>query len=95
MSYTKGGWGRNIKPAAHYPVIFAGRNTHVARVISVGLTSEEIEANCDLIACAPDLLESLQAMCHLATHHALDDAEKRQILQSARAVIARATGVQS
>lgn len=60
--HTKGPWSRNIKPASHYPIIFAGRNTHVAQVISKGLTTDEIEANCDLIAAAPELLEAAKGM---------------------------------
>jgi hypothetical protein len=58
--HTKGPWHRNIKPATKYSVVFAGRNTHVARVIVDGLTPEEVEANINLIAAAPDLLEALQ-----------------------------------
>jgi hypothetical protein len=58
-NHTPGPWGRNIKPASHYPIIYAGRNTHVAQVISRGLTDAECEANCDLIAAAPDLLAAL------------------------------------
>lgn len=55
-NHTKGGWGRNIPPARKYAVVYAGRNTHVAVVCSQGLTDEEIEANCNLIADAPRLL---------------------------------------
>jgi len=58
-NYTKGGWSRNIKPASKYPVIFAGRNTHVAEVLTDGLSAEEIEGNCDLVSAAPDLFEAL------------------------------------
>lgn len=60
--HTQGGWNRNIKPASKYPVIFAGRNTHVAMVCTSGLSEEEIEANINLIAAAPDLLEALRGM---------------------------------
>ena len=31
-NHTKGPWHRNISPATKYTTIFAGRNTHVARV---------------------------------------------------------------
>jgi hypothetical protein len=58
---TQGRWSRNIAPASKYPVIFAGRNTHVAMVINKGLPAEEVEANCNLIAAAPDMLEALEA----------------------------------
>lgn len=53
--HTPGQWHRNIKPAWQYPIIFAGRNTHVARVLTTGLPEDEVEANCDLIADAPRL----------------------------------------
>jgi hypothetical protein len=60
--HTKGGWSRNIKPASKYPVIFAGRNTQVAVVSTAGLSAEEIEANCNLIAAADKLLEALKEL---------------------------------
>lgn len=67
-AHTAGPWHRDIKPAAKYPVVFAGRNTHIATVATRGgLTDAEIEANCDLIAAAPetaaerDRLEALNA----------------------------------
>jgi hypothetical protein len=60
--HTQGPWHRNIKPASKYPVIFAGRNTHVAILAIRGTTMQEaeIEANCDLIRAAPELLEALK-----------------------------------
>jgi len=60
MTHTPGPWHRNIKPARKYGVIFAGRNTHVARLAVEGLADDEIEANCDLITAAPDLLAALK-----------------------------------
>ena len=60
--HTPGPWSRNIKPAAKYNTIFAGRNTHICHLAIGGLTDEEIEANCDLIAAAPDLLEALRGI---------------------------------
>lgn len=59
--WTTGPWHRNIKPASHYTTVWAGRNTHVARIVTTGLTSEELEANLDLIASAPMLYEALEA----------------------------------
>ena len=59
MTHTPGPWHRNIKPARKYGVIFAGRNTHVARLAVEGLADDEIEANCDLITAAPDMLAAL------------------------------------
>lgn len=60
--HTQGRWGRNIKPASKYPIIFAGRNTHVAQVITSGISTEEAEANADLIAAAPELLTAAIAV---------------------------------
>ena len=62
MAHTPGPWHRNIKPARHYPCIFADHNTHVTRLAGDGLSDEEIEGNCNLIAAAPDLLAALQAI---------------------------------
>ncbi len=58
--HTQGPWCRNIKPASKYPVVFAGRNTHVATVSRAELSEEEIEANICLISASPELLEALK-----------------------------------
>lgn len=68
--YTPGPWHRNIAPAAKYPIIFAGRNTHVAQVKTQGLSEAEQEANADLIAAAPDLAEALRAIHTMLDKHA-------------------------
>lgn len=48
--HTPTPWHRNIPPAYKYPTIFAGRNTHVARVVCESDTTEaEQEANADFI----------------------------------------------
>ena len=82
--HTPGPWHRNIPPATKYTTIFSGRNTHIARLAVDGLSADEIEANCNLIANAPDLLAALQRL----THPAADDTD----LENALDVIARATG---
>jgi len=58
--HTPGPWSRNIKPAKKYNTIFAGRNIHICHLETTGLTDEEIEANCDLIRAAPELLAELE-----------------------------------
>ena len=58
--YTGGGWHRNIPPISKYPVIFAGRNTHIAVVETKGLPIEEAEANARLIAAAPQIAQALK-----------------------------------
>tara|TARA_R100001530_G_scaffold135198_1_gene111827 strand:+ start:1801 stop:2127 length:327 start_codon:yes stop_codon:yes gene_type:complete len=52
--HTPGPWKRNIKPATKYNTIYAGRNTHITHLAVSGLNPEEVEANCDLIAAAPE-----------------------------------------
>jgi len=60
--HTPGRWSRNIKPAKKYNTIHAGRNTHICYLAVTGLTEEEIEANCDLIVAAPEMLEALDSV---------------------------------
>lgn len=99
QKHTPGPWHRNIKPARKYAVIFAGRNTHVCVLDSIGKSDEEVEANCDLIAAAPELLKALKAL--YAIHIELDDAyaasgdisKASPELLAARAAIAKATQV--
>lgn len=100
-SFTPGPWHRNIKPASSYPIIFAGRNTHVAQVITRGLSIEEQEANTSLIASAPDLLEALReterelSFSTLGAFNNLSrikDSPAKAAIVAARAAIARATG---
>lgn len=92
--YTKGGWHRNVPPATKFPTIFAGRNTHVARVVvDGGLTPEEIEANCNLIAAAPRLLEALIALESAARTGEIDATAGTKALEQARKAIDTAFGV--
>lgn len=70
--YTPNGWNRNISPASKYPIIFAGRNTHVCQMITRGLSPEEIEANADLVAAAPALAEALIGLVRAADGKTLD-----------------------
>lgn len=56
--HTPGPWHRNIPPATKYNTVFAGRNTHIAHLNRIGLSPEEVEANCNLIAAAPEMLEA-------------------------------------
>ena len=67
--HTPGPWHRNIKPASKYPVIFAGRNMHVAVVDTHLETEDEIESNCNLIAAAPELLDALRTLYRAAFDH--------------------------
>lgn len=58
-SHTPGSWHRNIPPATKYNTVFAGRNTHVCHMTVTGLPPEQVEANCSLIAAAPEVLDLL------------------------------------
>ena len=63
--HTPGPWHRNIKPVSSYPVVFAGRNTHVATISTKGLADIEAEANCNLIAAAPIMSDTLKRAAHI------------------------------
>jgi hypothetical protein len=99
--HTQGPWHRNIKPASKYPVIFAGRNTHVAMLAIRGTTMQEaeIEANCDLIRAAPELLAALKRTLELLNEVSrLSDAslvdDNVSILHDAVKAIEKARGDQ-
>jgi hypothetical protein len=87
--HTPGPWYRNIPPATKYAVIFAGRNTHVTVLSVRGLPAEEVEANCDLIAAAPQLLAALKVaqdiLIDFLTSDNADsvDSEKLEQIQAA------------
>lgn len=67
--HTPGPWDRNIRANGKYPVIFAGRNTHVAVARGHGeLSGDEIEANIDLIAAAPELFEHCKKLAQWVEH---------------------------
>lgn len=87
--HTPGPWHRNIRANGKYPVVFAGRNTHVATAAQFPQNPEETEANIDLIAAAPELLAALQAL--LADKYLSDPINADRMAQ-ARAAIAKATG---
>ncbi len=90
-THTPGPWSRNIPPARKYCVVFAGRNTHVASICSASNQPDsEIEANCNLIAAAPDLLAASRAA--LAALHALRDAPQGGAEVMLRAALAKAEG---
>lgn len=90
--HTPGPWHRNIAPASRYPTVFAGRNTHIARVITDGLSPEEVEANIALIAEAPAMLEALRALVD-----AMPTPATRKLTAAwddARAILSRIDGTQ-
>lgn len=62
IKYTPTPWHRNIKPASKYNVVFAGRNTHVARMVCDSLTEDQVEANTDFLITAVNNHEKLLKM---------------------------------
>lgn len=66
--YTGGEWQRNIPPASKYPVIYAGRNTHVCVLSS--RPEGEMEGNADLIVAAPKVLRALRALVSRVEYYA-------------------------
>lgn len=88
--HTPGRWSRNIKPISKYPVIFAGRNTHIARVVTDAISLEEAEANAGLIVAAPDMHAFIQDL-RAWTKRPGTVAEYAALMDRADA-IAKATG---
>lgn len=100
-AHTPGPWHRNIRADGRYVTVFAGRNHHVAAAVQQKLAAET-EANIDLIAAAPELLESLKEVCDWINGclAADDDSmptpemlrETERIAEKALAVIRKAEG---
>ena len=83
--HTPGPWHRNIRANGHYPVVFAGRNTHVCTA-SQQTDPAETEANIDLLSAAPELL----AACRAALLR--DDVADSELGDLLRAAVAKAEG---
>ncbi len=94
--FTKGGWGRNIKPISKYPTIFAGRNTHIAVVKTDGrMPLEEAEANADLIVAGPKLFAALEKFLAIEFANLDEDEELAEAYTEGRKAINAALGKQS
>ena len=83
--HTAGPWHRNIKANGRYPIVFSGRNNHVATA-SQQANPAETEANIDLIAAAPDLLAACQAAL------LRDDIAADELGDMLRTAVNKATG---
>ena len=92
--HTPGPWHRNIKPAAKYPTIYSATHKHVARVVGDRLRGEEIEANCDLITAATELLAALVGLLDWGCEHTSprDTNSPHALLVDAAAAVAKARG---
>lgn len=82
---TPGPWHHNIAPATKYPAIWAGRNTHVARV-DTSLPADEVEANLRAIVEVPNMIEALRA---LYTDDDGDGYCSAEHMETIRAILAR------
>jgi hypothetical protein len=95
--HTKAPWRRNIRANGKYPVIFAGRNQHVATA-SRQADPAEVEANIDLIAAAPELLEAcaglLQIVQDCMPSCRYPDSEDYELITLASEAIAKAKGTE-
>ena len=99
QGHTVGPWHRNIRREGRYPVVFAGRNQHVATA-SQQDDPAETEANIDLISAAPELLEALNVIARASERSeklfggSMSEVTRvfENITRVARAAIARATG---
>lgn len=92
--HTPGPWHRNIKPATKYNTVWAGRNTHVLRVVVDGLPPEQVEGNICLAAASPRLFDVCRAIEHAlnAGHSAAEVLDENSPLRDElRAAIAAAT----
>jgi hypothetical protein len=89
MKHTPGPWHRNIRANGKYPVVFAGRNQHIAKVEQQS-TGTETEANIDLIAAAPALLDALEwALAQIPDDL---DPDHQEALAAAHVALAQAKG---
>ena len=90
--HTPGPWNRNIRAGGRYPVVYAGRNQHVATV-SQQENKDEIEANIDLVSAAPELLAALdECLAIVDAHRKLTGGDGDIAAMNARAAIAKARG---
>lgn len=98
--HTPGPWGCrdgkivavDVKPDwADIDEDFADERVTVVDLFGA-MGGDDTSADARLIAAAPELLAALAGMIEMATHHAMDDGEKRAILKAARAAIAKAKG---
>lgn len=91
MKHTPGPWHRNIKPASKYNTVFAGRNQHIAHLHVYGLSDDELEANCNLIAAAPELLKALK-LADVLYSKDLSRQDRNDCIDEIRKAIAKAEG---
>jgi len=92
---TPGPWERDqFGNVVHGPIDGWGRkeNVRVSGVTLPGRVTPEYEANTQLIAASPDLLEAIQELVHADTHGIKSCTAQVNALAKANAAIARALG---
>lgn len=85
--HTPGPWYRNIHANGKYPIVFAGRNQHIA-VAKQQNDGAETEANIDLIAAAPDMFEVIKELYE----YGMSSGIKGQWFPKVEAAYLKATG---
>ena len=93
--HTPGPWHIGMKPG---PMIYGSDSSQVADLRGDLLDRGEAQANAALIAAAPEMLTALCALLaaiDCGGHEEVVDASNPLCVKSARAAIAKATGVQS
>lgn len=91
--HTPTPWHRNIKPASKYNVIFADRNTHVLKLVTEGLSEEEIEANCDFILHACNAHDELVGLLErIKTIFSWDEQDDDSLAKDVCLALAKAKG---
>ena len=97
MKYTKGKWSiYDDWPNPQNAIIIMGwdeeaeESFDIANVLQDGIPDEEMEANCNLIAAAPDMLEALEEVVLFLEPRA--GSFGMHAVHKAKAVIAKAKG---
>jgi hypothetical protein len=85
--HTPGPWlsERNYRSTGSYVISSDGRQLASVNQRLAGLDQRDSEANARLMAASPDMLKALQSLCG-------ENMPTRDDFESARAVIAKATG---
>ena len=90
QKHTPGPWSAHHEPTLNRSIVRAGfaGETNICVTYGAGLKSYEKQANVNLIAAAPDLLEALKNI--VASSDANDDGSLANAILEARATIAKA-----
>ena len=92
MKHTKGKW--EVKQADSKTVVVCGSMVIASDLYDENESPsiEEIDANANLIASAPDMLKALNGILGYFSEYEEDYSEKLECFENARKVIAKAEG---